>query len=551
MVRLKKKTEFIFSYKTPLKKLLASSWGIDIDISYKPILIHDYHLLDKIEDTVKRVNLIVFHTYNFLKLYLIHLWNQRTVFPKIDKPFIRAIINTISYKSDKRGRKSHNDVTVSDLLSFHNANYKQFTDLLPVCSDNLSHILEYEIITIITSIKNNIKEHFASHVKKYVDCITNKSYFIKQFKKGPTSPQYENALHRLNYNKTFKEHLFSLKTNFEHPDKQYILNMRKNLYNKDKFSKKGIYYDIKSKPFDYLFGMFSLAFQLEHLKNQEEIKEKDIQNETIINTKLFNVIPLRTNIVPKSITLDTASLLDLFYTGQNKGELYSTLVQNQDRIWGEHFRIYSKMFNISSSKKSEDEKYKFHYMIKTDGISATVMFHKSKEIEIDAEEEVEADDIKVENYKKDPIYIESLEQTKLNEMKRKKLIAIDPGYGDIIYSISNKNRYKNNKKEKYEHYKYTQAQRNFQIRKKKYELIINDLRKNALKLGLDVSEIENRIKVNSKTVKYENFKEYLKQKVDVNNSLYHYYSNPIFRKLNLNRYTNTLKSESKIIKNIW
>jgi RNase H-fold protein (predicted Holliday junction resolvase) len=69
-------------------------------------------------------------------------------------------------------------------------------------------------------------------------------------------------------------------------------------------------------------------------------------------------------------------------------------------------------------------------------------------------------------------------------------------------------------------------------------------------LGLDVSEIENRIKVNSKTVKYENFKEYLKQKVDVNNSLYHYYSNPIFRKLNLNRYTNTLKSESKIIKNM-
>ena len=59
--------------------------------------------------------------------------------------------------------------------------------------------------------------------------------------------------------------------------------------------KKSIHYDIKVRPFEYLNGMLYMNSVLEKQEN-----------------KLFQPLPLRNNIIPKHIIIDTASLINLF-----------------------------------------------------------------------------------------------------------------------------------------------------------------------------------------------------------------------------------------------
>ena len=54
-------------------------------------------------------------------------------------------------------------------------------------------------------------------------------------------------------------------------------------------------------------------------------------------------------------------------------------------------------------------------------------------------------------------------------------------------------------------------------------------------------------KFNRKTLNYENFKNYLKKKNEINKKLFGFYKQYIFRKLKLNGYLNRLKSEQRLI----
>ena len=65
--------------------------------------------------------------------------------------------------------------------------------------------------------------------------------------------------------------------------------------------KKSIHYDVKVRPFEYLKGMLYMNSVLEEHSR-----------------KLFQPIPLRTDIIPKYITLDTACLVSLFCPEKNK-----------------------------------------------------------------------------------------------------------------------------------------------------------------------------------------------------------------------------------------
>jgi hypothetical protein len=64
---------------------------------------------------------------------------------------------------------------------------------------------------------------------------------------------------------------------------------------------KSIHYDVKVSPFNYLKGMLYMNAVLE--------KE---------DYKLFQPLPLRNNIIPKHIILDTATIISLFCPANNK-----------------------------------------------------------------------------------------------------------------------------------------------------------------------------------------------------------------------------------------
>ena len=76
---------------------------------------------------------------------------------------------------------------------------------------------------------------------------------------------------------------------------KWIIEQRIKLFpTKTKFEENNIYYELKSNTQYFLHSMFYICNELEKLNNVKiEKEEKQI--------RLFNVLPLRTNIIPKNI----------------------------------------------------------------------------------------------------------------------------------------------------------------------------------------------------------------------------------------------------------
>ena len=115
--------------------------------------------------------------------------------------------------------------------------------------------------------------------------------------------------------------------------------------------KKSIHYDIKVRPFEYLKGMLYMNYILEKQEN-----------------KLFQPLPLRNNIIPKHIILDTASIISLFCPEKDKdghkskkGELLSNLKENQNDIWNAFLDTTNKIF--------KNKHYQFHNQIQTSDLA--------------------------------------------------------------------------------------------------------------------------------------------------------------------------------------
>src|SRR5690606_36193183 len=83
-------------------------------------------------------------------------------------------------------------------------------------------------------------------------------------------------------------------------------------------------------------------------------------------------LPLRTNIIPKSICFDTPSIIQNLLcedAGENLKNYKKGNIQHQ--IWSQFFDLNKKVF-----KKN---KYQFHYMIRTDAISISILFIRLKD----------------------------------------------------------------------------------------------------------------------------------------------------------------------------
>ena len=117
-------------------------------------------------------------------------------------------------------------------------------------------------------------------------------------------------------------------------------------------------------------------------------------------------------------------------------------------------------------------------------------------------------------------------------------------YIDLLYFGSY------NDKNELETFRYTQNQRRLETRNKKYNKLQDKINKETKINNKSVKEIETELSNNSsKSSNYNKFLEYCKKKNETNRLLFSHYKQKVFRKLKFNRYTNTQKSESKMIKN--
>ena len=484
-----------------------------------------------INELAIKTNKIVIHAYNFIKLYCLYLYKENKPLPIFDKDYISDIFKVITIR--KCGSGGYRDDNMPEQLKlltrFYREHYKSTVDVNEkLYYDKLSYILPYEAIDMSTNITNNIREHFLDHLNKFVNITFSIKDKMAQITKENKDKEIRKQKKKELYNeiKKVKDDLISINKNKTSDIKyhKWIDETKKNvLPNKSKFDEDSVLYDIKSKTLDYLKPMIYLGIELEKIYDAEKDYHK---------TRLFNILPLRTNIVVKNIVIDTCGLIQNFLGDESTTKILKEYKKddNQEKLWERFFKTDKRVF-----KKN---KYSFHHMIRSDGISSSILFIRN--------------DVNGEPMKKKPSnltkeddmteYIEKVKWTE--EMKNKKIVCADPGMSDLLYFGSK------DKDGNLETFRYTQNQRRLETRVKKYSKIMDTINNETKINDKSIKQLETELGIyNSKTNNHDKFKKYIIEKNKLNITLFSHYEQELFRKFKLNRFINTQKSESKMIKN--
>jgi hypothetical protein len=469
----------------------------------------------KINHLVSMAHKIVIHTLQFIKLYSLDYYDKNKKIPTIDKVFINSCMKIIC-KEKATGRPAKTEVKdLKDILTkFYEQHYK------PIQLDELEYthmntILDYLTIDILTVYETNIKQHFVEYLERYVNVVWKKKFMIEKIRKiKKTKVEKESSINQLNNQlRKIKNDLLNVEDDkfksksFYH---QWIKDQKKLILPTKKFQKKNLYYDLQCSPMDYL----------PHMIYMMKIVEKE-------GITINNPFPLRTNIIPKHIRIDTTTLVHTLLTkkyGNKSDYLFEgNLKKNENKIWDFFFRTERQCF--------KKPKYSFHHMIETDGVSASILLIKSDLI---------GKRIKQPKVQSSEKYIDELSD--YSKLKDKKIIGIDPGKSDLIYCIDGDTK-------EAAKFRYCQNQRRKECKIKKYHKIILKEKDNKIQ-GKTIIEWETEIsKYNRKTLDFNKFKEYIQKKNQINKIIMDFYQKTIFRKLKLNGYINGKRNEQKLINN--
>lgn len=496
-------------------------------------VIRDEKLLSLINDLTIRTNKIVIHSYQFLKLYLLHLYENNQSFPVLDKEYICDIFKVITKRKCNSG--GYTDEKMPDQLKTLTDFYKNQYSLTIANDeilyyDKLPYILAYEAIDMTTNINNNIQEHFIDHLNKYVNIIFDIKSKRDEITKNNKDKVIRKQLHKELYeeiNKVKKDLITFGDLTSDIKYRNWIREQKIKIFpNKTEFEENNIYYELKSNTQYFIYGMFHICNELEKI-NDDKIKKNEKQ------IRLFNVLPLRTNIIPKNICIDTCGIIQNFM-GENYDSKLLTTYKKQNK----YFELWNSYFKLNKRVFKKGQKYTFSHMIRTDGISCCILF-----VRVDKNGKPISKTWQNKQCCQEQ-NIDYIEKTNIEDIKNKKFICADPGMSDLIYC-----GYKD-ETNKLITFRYTQNQRRSETRMKKYSKIKDKLNKETIINEKSVKELETTLSnLNSKTCNYDKFKTYCIEKNKLNYQLYSYYEERYFRKFKLNAFTNTQKSENKMIQN--
>jgi hypothetical protein len=485
MVKKKKKTDFQ-SFRHNEKESFQT-----IKTTLKSILLNRNEIQPEITNLVFEMNDLMIHSYQFIRLYVLHCHVKQMPFPEINETFILYCIKSLGVR-DNRGKKSADVELLEKLDKFYITEYQPLLNHEKTNLKNTTFMLPYLATQIHTSLSNNAQEHFIQHFLRFINKTTNEitedKTILFQFKKQILELDDET-------NEIFMEW------------KQQHLS---NIFPKD--IKKSIHYDVKVRPFSYLKGMLYMNTVLE---NQE--------------SKLFQPLPLRNNIIPKHIILDTACLVSLFSPEKDKdgnktkkGELLKNIKDNQHDIWNGFLNLNHKTF--------KNKHYQFHHQIQTDGISCCLLF-----IRKDLKDKKWGS--KVPTLPEQDFYnIEDLSKEQLDELKPRNIVGCDPGKRSLVYMMDS-----NGKK-----LQYTAPQRKIESKAKCNQRILLEEKKKHGVIGLE-TELSSE---NSKSVDYEKFKSYLVEKDKLNKRVLDFYQRETWRKMKFRQYSYGKKSMDNFLNKI-
>jgi hypothetical protein len=453
-----------------------------LKIPLKTILLNRDTIQPVINNLVFEMNDLVINTYQFIRLYILHCYTNNNPLPELNDIFISYCIKTLGTR-DNRGKKCKDIKLLETLDDFYKTEYQPLLNHEKTNLKNTTFLLPYLSTQIHTSLSNNIQEHFIQHFLRFINKtttdITEDKTILFQFKKN----------------------LMELK------DTNEIFNLWKNIHLQNIIPenvKKSVYYDVKVRPFEYLKGMLYMNDVLEKQEN-----------------KLFQPLPLRNNIIPKHIILDTACIINLFCPEKDKdgnkikkGELLSNVKDNQNEVWSNLLNLKHRIF--------KNKHYQFHNQIQTDGISCCLLF-----IRKDLKDKKWGSKVPVLE-EQDFYNIEDLSTEQLETLKDRTIIGCDPGKRSLVYMMDNKG----NKLQ------YTAPQRKRESKAKcNQRILLYERKKNG------IIEKETQLSFqNSKSVNYEKFKMYLVEKNKLNKETIEFYKRDTWRKMNFRQYSYGKKS---------
>ena len=390
---------------------------------------------------------------------------------------------------------------------------------------NLSQILSYNAISIITAIENNIKMHYFDYIRRFIN-----SYFKHKYKEEIKDNEFKQQLFR--DLKKIKNDIINNTTTCDTKYHKWLKNNRNNIIPKE-VHKNGYHYDIQVKPQKYLKNMIWMNIKLEKIEG-----------------KMFQFMPLRSDLIIKHIPLDTKSLIEIFVE-KDKNKYLCDIENTKDELW-------DKYFNINISLKN----YVFDYTLITDCYSSSLRFiHKDrlyeenykKEKMRNAKEEykdLSKEEIEILKKNKKEIQKElnknkpkvkkektnNIEFPYIDEVDKKELIGkniyIDPGKRDLLSIIDDDGK----------RFTYSNKQRVKETKRLKYQQLIKNLRDT-----LGTCEIENTLSIyNSKTCNIKKFKKYIKEKNKVNDKLFKLYEDKKFRQYKWYAYINKKRVEDNM-----
>jgi hypothetical protein len=489
-----------------------------IKTSLKSVLKHPDINLPKITNAVIKCNKIVIQTMMFMKLFLLDHYDKHNTLPIINDEFINSCMKILcNEKASGRPPKKEIKELKDKLTAFYKTDFQPLIQNENLDYTHMNTILDYLTIDILTMYENNIKLHYVEYIERYVNVVWKKKFIMNKIRKlNITQKAKEQRVNNLcNQLRKIKNDLLNIETTNYKSHSMYHnwINQHKQFItpNKQSYKKNNIIYDLMCSPFEYFSCMI---FMMKQIEKEEQT--------------IYNVFPMRNEVIPKHIRLDTTTLVHLLMTKKqgNKSDYLTkgNLKRKEDKIWEFFFRTERKFF--------KKKYYEFHHMIETDGVSCSLLLLRKDLV-----------GKKLQMIKKGlstETYIDEL--TDYSSLQNKKIVGIDPGKNDLIYCVDNSNKEANE-------FRYSQDQRRKETKKKKYSKIQLELKQEKIN-GKTIIEWETEIsKCNRKTLNITKFKEYIQKKSEINAILFTFYEKYIFRKLRLQSYRNTKRSEQRMLNN--
>lgn len=495
-------------------------------------IVKSQEVIDKIEKAVININQIIFHIYNFLKLFYL----SENTYPVVNPMLIKCIIK-ILFKKSSGGRKQDqkNIPLMTKLQNFYQKSYKKYMPKNVPSYTYLNNVIEYEIVGIITNFKNHIQLHFWDFLNKYINIFSCKDideFIIKNNKELSNQLKTRQTQILRNEVKKIKEDIH-YNTNKCSPKYNYVKDLVKSIISKHKIKLNNLDEQIENNTLNFLPILVDMS------KDIEDIKKNCDEHEIQQKLKPINCFPLRKSLKPKYIKIDTATVVYLLF-GKNirKYTTKGNLVKHTKGIWKRFFKTDKNEF------KRKD--YIFNNIISTDGIGCSILLIK-KNLYNPKGKTILHSVKKPFNYVGTK-YVGNLKDEEKNKFLTYKKVGIDPGKDDLIYATNGKIHF-NGKKHVIKTFRYTQNQRRFETKAKIYQKRIHKYKKKIVGNNSIIKHESELSFCNSSSCDIETVKKYIQTKTKLIKNIKGHYNDTIYRKQKWFAFINRQRSEAKMINN--